>query len=69
MSNFTARPASAPLTEKGERYAAKIAEYAPEALLDALAYAQRIAPEPRWNEEDSEQVRILRAEILRRMAA
>lgn len=69
MSNFTARPAATPLTEKGERYAARIAEYAPEALLDALTYAQRTLPEPRWNEEDHEQVRVIRAEILRRMAA
>jgi hypothetical protein len=66
--NFTAVPAASPLTPQGERYAARIASWSAEALLDSLMYMTRTLPEPRWNEEDHEQVRVVRAEIMRRMA-
>jgi hypothetical protein len=59
MSNSTA-PA---LSAQAERYAARIAEWSAESLLDSLAH---IARQNKYGEND-EQMQVIRAEVLRRM--
>lgn len=66
--NYTATVAAAPLTPQGERYAARVASWSAEALMDSLVHMARTLPEPGWGAEDPEQLRVVRAEIMRRMA-
>ena len=66
--NYTATVTATPLTPQGERYAARVASWSAEALMDSLIHMARTLPEIGWGVEDPEQVRVIRAEIMRRMA-